>query len=107
TASRRRSAAAPRRSNATSSPSVSSACRRAEIMDKGVETRFEIAFSDEQAMLLESAVALVQDKSSSRRARELAESASGYDEAAWREMAELGWTGVAIPEQYGGAGLDI
>jgi len=76
-------------------------------MDKGVETRFEIAFSDEQAMLLESAVALVQDKSSSRRARELAESASGYDEAAWREMAELGWTGVAIPEQYGGAGLDI
>jgi alkylation response protein AidB-like acyl-CoA dehydrogenase len=26
-------------------------------------------------------------------------------EATWRELAELGWTGVSIPEEHGGAGL--
>jgi alkylation response protein AidB-like acyl-CoA dehydrogenase len=26
----------------------------------------------------------------------------GYDPALWRQMAELGWTGIILPEQYGG-----
>jgi len=29
----------------------------------------------------------------------------GYSRAHWREMAELGWTGILFPEQYGGLGL--
>ncbi|MEQ8663051.1 MAG: acyl-CoA dehydrogenase family protein [Gammaproteobacteria bacterium] len=29
----------------------------------------------------------------------------GYDPAAWREMAEMGWAGVLLPEAYGGAGF--
>jgi alkylation response protein AidB-like acyl-CoA dehydrogenase len=28
-----------------------------------------------------------------------------HPEATWRELAELGWTGVSIPEEQGGAGL--
>ena len=28
-----------------------------------------------------------------------------HPEATWRELAELGWTGVSIPEEHGGAGL--
>ncbi len=28
-----------------------------------------------------------------------------HPEAAWSELAELGWTGVSIPEEHGGAGL--
>jgi alkylation response protein AidB-like acyl-CoA dehydrogenase len=27
----------------------------------------------------------------------------GYDVAAWNEMAEMGWAGVIIPEEYGGS----
>jgi alkylation response protein AidB-like acyl-CoA dehydrogenase len=27
----------------------------------------------------------------------------GYDAAAWNEMAEMGWAGVIIPEEYGGS----
>jgi len=28
-----------------------------------------------------------------------------YDEALWKSVAEMGWTGVAIPEKWGGAGM--
>ena len=27
----------------------------------------------------------------------------GYDVNAWNEMAEMGWAGVIIPEEYGGS----
>ncbi|MFL5282981.1 MAG: acyl-CoA dehydrogenase family protein [Rhodopila sp.] len=30
----------------------------------------------------------------------------GYDEAAWQAFAELGWLGLPIAEEHGGAGLD-
>jgi alkylation response protein AidB-like acyl-CoA dehydrogenase len=39
------------------------------------------------------------------RVRELMAAGSGFDRDAWRVMAkELGLTGLAVPEQYGGAG---
>lgn len=31
-------------------------------------------------------------------------SGQGYPEALWDQMVDLGWTGLAFPEQYGGAG---
>ena len=31
----------------------------------------------------------------------------GYDRARWREMAELGWLGIRVPEQFGGSGLTL
>ena len=31
----------------------------------------------------------------------------GYDRARWREMAELGWLGIRVPEQFGGSGLAL
>lgn len=31
--------------------------------------------------------------------------AEGFDRAAWREMAGLGWAGMLIPERYGGTGF--
>ena len=31
--------------------------------------------------------------------------ADGYDPSTWRELAELGWPGVSVPEEQGGAGL--
>jgi alkylation response protein AidB-like acyl-CoA dehydrogenase len=30
----------------------------------------------------------------------------GYDPAVWKKMADLGWMGLVIPEEYGGAGLN-
>ena len=31
--------------------------------------------------------------------------AGRYDEALWREIVQLGWPGIAVPEQHGGQGL--
>lgn len=36
--------------------------------------------------------------------REMADDPSGYSEKLWHKMAELGWMGVLIPEQYDGMG---
>ena len=34
-------------------------------------------------------------------------SADGIDKDSWKLMAELGWTGLGIPEEFGGAGLGV
>ena len=67
----------------------------------------DIAFTDEQAMLLETAVAFCREKSSIRAVRDLLPSAPGFHRAVWDEMVALGWAGIAIPEQHGGSGLSI
>ena len=66
-----------------------------------------IAFSDEQAQLLEIAAQFARDKFplSAARARIAAEEDLNAD--IWKEMAALGWLGVSIPEAFGGSGLDL
>jgi alkylation response protein AidB-like acyl-CoA dehydrogenase len=63
--------------------------------------------SEEQTMLRDAAKAWVQEKSPVTALRKLRDSgiADGFDRAIWREMAEMGWTGVLIPEEFGGTGL--
>ncbi|HTS48478.1 MAG TPA: acyl-CoA dehydrogenase family protein [Bryobacteraceae bacterium] len=39
--------------------------------------------------------------------RRLMETDTAFDEALWRKMAEQGWTGMLIPEQYGGFGMGM
>ena len=41
------------------------------------------------------------------RVRALRGSPGEYDRAVWRQMADLGWLGIAIPESYGGMGLGL
>ena len=66
-----------------------------------------IGCSDEQADLLESATRFCEDKSPIATVRRLLEDETGYDPEVFAEMADLGWLGVAIPEAYGGVGLDL
>ena len=62
-------------------------------------------FTSEQQELRSSAKRFLADRSPSERVRELAETESGYDEKIWAEIANLGWTGIAIPESCGGLGF--
>ena len=64
-----------------------------------------MSFSDEQALLLDTATGFFRDKSSSAAVRSQLTSETGFDAAVWREMVALGWSGIAIPEEYGGSGL--
>jgi alkylation response protein AidB-like acyl-CoA dehydrogenase len=63
-------------------------------------------FSDDQKMLRDQARRFLGDHSSLKQVRAVLEDdAVPYDEALWKGMAELGWTGTTIPEEYGGAGM--
>ena len=56
----------------------------------------DITFTDEQAMLLETAVAFCRDKSPIRTVRNLLLDETGFDPAVWDEMVALGWTGMVL-----------
>ena len=66
-----------------------------------------IAFSDEQAMILDSAKAFCSDKSDINAVRALLKSDTGYSPEVWHDMVQLGWTGLALPEQFGGSAMGI
>ena len=63
-------------------------------------------FSDDQRLLRDQARRFLDDNASARVARAiLDDEALAYDADLWRSIAELGWTGATIPEEYGGAGM--
>jgi alkylation response protein AidB-like acyl-CoA dehydrogenase len=62
------------------------------------------AFTDEQQELRSLAKRFLDENSESAQVRSLMETESGFDETLWKQMAELGWMGIAIPEEHGGAG---
>jgi len=64
------------------------------------------AFTDEQEALREQARAFLAEHASSEALRRAMASERGFDPELWARIGrELGWTGVAIPETHGGAGL--
>src|SRR3989442_15133867 len=63
------------------------------------------AFSEEQQELRSTAARFLEEKSSSAIVRQLMESDTGFDEGTWKQMADLGWLGMAIPEEHGGVGF--
>jgi acyl-CoA dehydrogenase len=67
----------------------------------------EIGFSEAQGDLSEVATELCRDRSPMAKARSLMTSDTGFDAACWREMADLGWMAIAVPEEFGGVGLSL
>jgi acyl-CoA dehydrogenase len=62
-------------------------------------------FSDDLKQLREEARRFLSEHKALASARRVLESGEPYDQALWKEMAAMGWTGAAIPEEFGGAGL--
>src|SRR5579864_4598574 len=60
-------------------------------------------------MLRRSAREFLAKECGPKVVRRLMESEDGYDAALWKKIADLGWTALGIPEQYGGVGtfLDL
>ncbi len=63
--------------------------------------------TDEQQAIKSTAHDFLAARYKSERVRELAESEHGFEQSDWQEMAELGWPGLALPEEWGGQGLGI
>ncbi|MEB2346430.1 MAG: acyl-CoA/acyl-ACP dehydrogenase [Deltaproteobacteria bacterium] len=66
------------------------------------------AFTEEQEELRAQARAFLAEHASSEAVRRAMASEAGYEPEVWKRLGgELGWTGVAIPEELGGAGLGM
>jgi alkylation response protein AidB-like acyl-CoA dehydrogenase len=63
--------------------------------------------TDEQQAIRSTAHDFLASRFKSERIREIAAGEDGFDEGGWKEMAELGWAGLALPEEWGGQGLGI
>ena len=63
-------------------------------------------FSDEQEMLRTSAREFLSSRYPIERVAEIADG-DGFDPSSWSEVAELGWTGISLPEDAGGAGMSF
>ncbi|HEY5814719.1 MAG TPA: acyl-CoA dehydrogenase family protein [Solirubrobacterales bacterium] len=63
--------------------------------------------TDEQQAIRSTAREFLAARYKSERIRALAESEQGFEQSDWEEMAELGWPGLALPEEWGGQGLGI
>lgn len=66
--------------------------------------RKSIAFSPEQAMLMEVATKFCRDKSPIDMVRDQIETEQGFESSVWNDMVDAGWLAISAPEQYGGVG---
>ncbi|MGJ4998675.1 acyl-CoA dehydrogenase family protein [Bradyrhizobium sp. HKCCYLS3077] len=61
-------------------------------------------FSDDQKQLRDQARKFLAEKCPPKAVRVVLDGKEAYDRALWKGFAEMGFLGVAIPEEYGGAG---
>lgn len=65
-----------------------------------------LVLNEEQLMLKDAAAGFLNEKAPVAALRALRDERDelGYNAELWQEMAEMGWAGIAIPEEYGGLG---
>jgi alkylation response protein AidB-like acyl-CoA dehydrogenase len=65
-----------------------------------------LVLNEEQLMLKDSASGFLAEHAPVESLRKLRDDRdeTGYSTEVWRQMAELGWAGIAIDEEYGGLG---
>jgi alkylation response protein AidB-like acyl-CoA dehydrogenase len=64
----------------------------------------DFSLSDDQKMIAETAQSFVKKDSPVERMRKLREDPIGWDPKVWKQMGELGWLGLPLPESVGGFG---
>jgi alkylation response protein AidB-like acyl-CoA dehydrogenase len=65
------------------------------------------ALTEEQSLLKDQTSAWVREQAPVRKFREMRDSGieQAFAPAIWPAMVEMGWTGILVPEQYGGSDL--
>ncbi|HEB88783.1 MAG TPA: acyl-CoA dehydrogenase, partial [Deltaproteobacteria bacterium] len=67
----------------------------------------DFGLTEEQDMLQETVRGFVQNECPTTRLRELFDEGSGHDPALWAALCEMGLAGLIVPEEQGGAGLEL
>ncbi len=65
----------------------------------------QFALTETQELIRSTARRFLRERLSLERVRELMMSEHGFDRVLWKEIADLGWTGLTIAEEHGGAGM--
>ena len=63
--------------------------------------------TDEQRMLQETVAQYVENECPMAKLREIFDGDDGHDPVLWKGLVELGVAGLAISDEYGGAGLEM
>jgi alkylation response protein AidB-like acyl-CoA dehydrogenase len=66
-----------------------------------------LVLNEEQSMLRDSARGLISDKAPVSHLRQLRDTkdATGFSRELWRSFAEMGFSGLLVPDAFGGSGL--
>ena len=64
----------------------------------------DMRLTSEQLMLQQAARDFLADQCPPSVVRELEQSPIGYSREMWKQMGDLGWLGLPLPEEYGGMG---
>lgn len=67
----------------------------------------DFSLSEEQQMIRNSARDFLATECPKAVIRRIEASETGHDPEIWKKMADLGWMGLALPEEYGGAGMKL
>ncbi|TEU04652.1 MAG: acyl-CoA dehydrogenase [Dehalococcoidia bacterium] len=67
----------------------------------------DLGFSEEQEMLRKTARDFLETECPTSLVKEMAEDEQGYTSELWGKMAELGWMGLALPEEHDGMGMSF
>ncbi len=67
----------------------------------------DFGLSEEQEMLQETIRGFAQNECPTTRLRELFDAGEGHDPSLWAALAEMGVAGLIVPEDQGGAGMEL
>jgi alkylation response protein AidB-like acyl-CoA dehydrogenase len=65
------------------------------------------AATEHRRLLADSVADFVARGTDLARVRRLRGTSAEHDRAVWKQMADLGWLGILVPERYGGLGLGL
>src|SRR5262245_555262 len=95
------SRAARPRFSSTSSPRTCCVCLARE------DPLMTLTLTDDQLMFRDAARRFAAERAPVSQLRKLRDDDDpiGFNRQVWKEMAETGWAGVLMPEEYGGVGF--
>jgi alkylation response protein AidB-like acyl-CoA dehydrogenase len=64
----------------------------------------DLTLTEDQELIRSTARELLESRRETAGARAMADDPLGYSAALWKELVELGWTGLPLPESHGGVG---
>ena len=65
----------------------------------------DLGLSEEQELLKNFARDFLEKECPEKHVREMEEDEQGYSPDLWKKMAEQGWQGLVIPDEFGGTGM--